>query len=134
MVGCYWLLLLKQKSNLSVRFKFEPITTNHLWFVVKMLWTHSKMVLFSFTFVVSPTMNLTNEPYQESERIRGGNIIHHTLRIYKNYSFKKLLQISLRTFDIIITPQVINSYTRVLVYNKEFHTHIYIYIYTLKLS
>ena len=27
---CYWLLLLGQKSNLSVRFKFEPITTNHL--------------------------------------------------------------------------------------------------------
>ena len=35
--GCYWLLLLGQKSNLSVSFKFEPITTNHLWFVVKML-------------------------------------------------------------------------------------------------
>ena len=30
------LLLLEQKSNLSVRFKFEPITTNYLWFVVKM--------------------------------------------------------------------------------------------------
>ena len=28
--GCYWLLLLGQKSNLSVSFKFEPITTNHL--------------------------------------------------------------------------------------------------------
>ena len=31
------LLLLGQKSNLNVRFKFEPITTNHLWFVVKIL-------------------------------------------------------------------------------------------------
>ena len=31
------LLLLGQKSNLSVSFKFELITTNHLWFVVKML-------------------------------------------------------------------------------------------------
>ena len=30
MAGCYWLLLLGQKSNLSVSFKFEPITTNHL--------------------------------------------------------------------------------------------------------
>ena len=30
------LLLLEQKSNLSVRFKFKLITTNHLWFVVKM--------------------------------------------------------------------------------------------------
>ena len=29
-VGCYWLLLLGPKSNFSVRFKFEPITTNHL--------------------------------------------------------------------------------------------------------
>ena len=28
--GCYWLLLLELKSNLSVRFKYEPITTNHL--------------------------------------------------------------------------------------------------------
>ena len=28
--GCYWLLLLGQKSNLSVSFKFEPITINHL--------------------------------------------------------------------------------------------------------
>ena len=28
--GCYWVLLLGQKSNLSVRFKFEPITTNNL--------------------------------------------------------------------------------------------------------
>ena len=91
---------------------------------------HSKMVLFSFTFVVSPTMNLTNESYQKNERIKGGSIIHHTLRIYKNYSFKKLLQISLRTLDIMITPQVINSYARVLVYKKEFHTHTYIYIYT----
>ena len=32
------LLLLGQKSNLSLRFKFEQITTNHLWFVVKILW------------------------------------------------------------------------------------------------
>ena len=31
------LLLLEQKSNLSVSFKFEPIITNHLWFVVKLL-------------------------------------------------------------------------------------------------
>ena len=30
MADCYWLLLLGQKSNLSVSFKFEPITTNHL--------------------------------------------------------------------------------------------------------
>ena len=27
-----------QKSNLSCRFKLELITTNHLWFIVKMLW------------------------------------------------------------------------------------------------
>ena len=26
-----------QKNNLSGRFKFEPIITNHLWFIVKML-------------------------------------------------------------------------------------------------
>ena len=26
-------------SNLSVKFKFELIITNHLWFVVKILWT-----------------------------------------------------------------------------------------------
>ena len=32
-----WLLLLGQKNNLSVSFKFELITTNYLWFVVKML-------------------------------------------------------------------------------------------------
>ena len=38
MVDCYWLLLLGQKSNLIGRFKFEPITTNQLWFFVKMLW------------------------------------------------------------------------------------------------
>ena len=31
------LLFLGQKSNLSVSLKFEPITTNHMWFVVKML-------------------------------------------------------------------------------------------------
>ena len=30
LICCYWLLLLGQKSNLSVSFKFEPITTNHL--------------------------------------------------------------------------------------------------------
>ena len=29
-VGCYLLLLLEEKNNLSVRFKFEPTTTNHL--------------------------------------------------------------------------------------------------------
>ena len=28
--GYYWLLLLEQKSNLSLRFKFKPIITNHL--------------------------------------------------------------------------------------------------------
>ena len=28
--GCYWLLLLGQKSNLSVKFKFKPITINYL--------------------------------------------------------------------------------------------------------
>ena len=28
----------EQKSNLSCRFKLEPITINHLWFVMKMLW------------------------------------------------------------------------------------------------
>ena len=30
-------IIVGQKSNLSVSFKFEPITTNHMWFVVKML-------------------------------------------------------------------------------------------------
>ena len=30
-------VIVRAKSNLSVRFKFEPITTNHLWFVVKIL-------------------------------------------------------------------------------------------------
>ena len=28
----------EKKSNLSCRFKLEPITINHLWFVMKMLW------------------------------------------------------------------------------------------------
>ena len=37
MASYYWLLLLEQKSNLSVMFKFEPTITNHLWFVVKIL-------------------------------------------------------------------------------------------------
>ena len=37
-VAChYWLLLLGKKSNYSVRFKLEPITTYHLGFVVKVL-------------------------------------------------------------------------------------------------
>ena len=36
-IGCY---LLGQKSNFSVMFKFKLITINHLWFVVKMLWTY----------------------------------------------------------------------------------------------
>ena len=31
------LLLLGQKCNISVRFKFEPVTINHLLFVVKIL-------------------------------------------------------------------------------------------------
>ena len=30
LAGRYWLLLLGKKSNLSVRFKFEPIITNHI--------------------------------------------------------------------------------------------------------
>ena len=30
-------VIVGQKSNLSVNFKFKLITTNHLWFVVKML-------------------------------------------------------------------------------------------------
>ena len=34
------MLLLGQKNNFSSKFKFEPITTNNLWFVVKMLWTY----------------------------------------------------------------------------------------------
>ena len=38
MASCYWILLLWQKSNFSDRFKFEPITTNHLWFVMKILY------------------------------------------------------------------------------------------------
>ena len=87
------------------------------------------MVLFSLTFIIDPTINLMNEPYQESERMRGGSIIHHTLRIHKNYSFKKLLQISLRTLSVMIIPQVINSCAGVQVYKKEFYTHTYIYIY-----
>ena len=28
--GCYWLLLLGKKSNLSGKFKFELITTNYM--------------------------------------------------------------------------------------------------------
>ena len=37
-VAChYWLLLLGKKSNCSVRFKLEPITTYHFGFVVKVL-------------------------------------------------------------------------------------------------
>ena len=35
----YKLLLVAQKSNSSGRFKLKPITINHLWFVVKILWT-----------------------------------------------------------------------------------------------
>ena len=35
MVGSYWLLLLGEKNNLRVKFKFEPITTIHIRFVVK---------------------------------------------------------------------------------------------------
>ena len=30
-------VIVMAKSNLSVRFKFEPITTNHLWFIMKIL-------------------------------------------------------------------------------------------------
>ena len=33
--GCYGLLLVGQNINFSSKFKLEPITTNHLWFVVK---------------------------------------------------------------------------------------------------
>ena len=32
-------VIVGQKSNLNVRFKFEPITTNQLCFILKMLWT-----------------------------------------------------------------------------------------------
>ena len=32
------LLSLGQKSNISVSFKFEPITANHMRFIVKILW------------------------------------------------------------------------------------------------
>ena len=31
-------LLLVVMDNLSCRFKLEPITTYHLWFIVKILW------------------------------------------------------------------------------------------------
>ena len=27
------------KNNLNVKFKFELIITNHMWFIVKILWT-----------------------------------------------------------------------------------------------
>ena len=30
-------VIVDAKSNLNVNFEFEPITTNHLWFVIKML-------------------------------------------------------------------------------------------------
>ena len=40
------LLLLDYKSNLSVKFKFELIITNHLWFVVKMLWKYCGRIIF----------------------------------------------------------------------------------------
>ena len=28
----------RQKSNLNCKFKFEPIITYHMWFVMKILW------------------------------------------------------------------------------------------------
>ena len=37
MTGYYLLLLLGQKSNINISLKFEQITINHLWFVVKIL-------------------------------------------------------------------------------------------------
>ena len=36
MASCYWLLLVDE-------LKLEPVTTYHLWFVVKMLWTSQKL-------------------------------------------------------------------------------------------
>ena len=38
-----------QKSNFSRRFKLETITTNHLWFVVKILWK----MLWKNTFLLT---------------------------------------------------------------------------------
>ena len=37
MIGCYWLLLVKKKSNFSDEFKFKLETTYHQWFFVKVL-------------------------------------------------------------------------------------------------
>ena len=48
----YWLLLLGQKSNLSVRFKFKLITINHQWFVVKILWKYCGCNIFQDVLIV----------------------------------------------------------------------------------
>ena len=45
-----------KKSNLSVKFKFELIITNHMWFVVKMLW---KYYGCSTYFLIPPQISVT---------------------------------------------------------------------------
>ena len=36
-IDCYRLLLVEQKRNFINKFKFEPLITNYLWFIVKIL-------------------------------------------------------------------------------------------------
>ena len=45
-----------KKNNLSVKFKFELIITNHMWFVVKMLW---KYYGCSTYFLIPPQISVT---------------------------------------------------------------------------
>ena len=53
-----WLVVIirLKKSNLSVKFKFELIITNHMWFVVKMLW---KYYGHSTYFLIPPQISVT---------------------------------------------------------------------------